>query len=109
MSTTALLTFGFLFAAGSYDCLVRNRKKDAICVNAAVCSSKQTVHFIDNSMQYATNGIYEFMPKEIVDMFHLGKLNLDKLPEVACLPMMDILDRYICSVTIMVGGWGQGF
>ena len=41
----------------------------------------------------AVAGIYEFMPQSFRDQYHKGLNSTEGLPEVACLPLMAILDR----------------
>jgi hypothetical protein len=68
--------------------LVKNRPDD-ITVHAAVCNSKQTVHFVERE---AMSGVWEFASKTFRDYWWKGvasDLN-DTIP-VECQPLRDIL------------------
>ena len=73
----------------NYRELVVNRADD-ICINLAICSQAQDVHFVDKG---GVSGIYEFMSESFQQKFHpeLLKDHADGLPIIPCHPLANVL------------------
>ena len=67
---------------GQYLKLANNRQ-NAACVNAAICSRHQTVHFAEGG---AVGGVYEFMTPEFVASWHRDA-KLENMANITCVPI----------------------
>lgn len=74
---------------------LKQNRPDDICVNLAVCSHEQTVHFVSNG-DAAVGGIYEFMPPSFRKQWHPSVTAKDvaRLPAVACQPLSSVLHKF---------------
>jgi FkbM family methyltransferase len=63
-----------------FDKLTRRRRRATICVNAAICSEKRTVHWLDNPSMGVVSGIFEFMSPAFLGSFHQGAATAVKTP-----------------------------
>jgi FkbM family methyltransferase len=81
-----------------YEKLKVNRPTD-MTVHAAVCNERKTIHYLTNHRGKggsAVDGIYEFMPQSFRDQWWHGislESGSDKVVEVECIPMSDILAK----------------
>lgn len=69
--------------------LQRNRR-ESISVHAAVCGDFRTVHWHSSGN---VGGIFEFMAEGFKAIFHKD-LKVETLPEVPCVPMQFLLDKF---------------
>lgn len=72
----------------SFPSLVRNRPND-ILIHAAICDTPTTVHFVEQKDK-AVSGIYEFMAKSFLDVWH-PSFNIDSAPRIPCFPLHSLL------------------
>lgn len=73
----------------NFESLVQNRPND-IKVHAAVCNTKQTVHFVQNG---ATSGVWEFAPDSFRKYWWNG-VDLKNTTPIQCEPLRDILSKH---------------
>jgi len=80
---------------GSFGKLTSNRP-EAVCVNAALCSSPRVVHYV-HANRPSVGGIYEFMPQSFIRQWHAGiqignmTSSSSNITPIMCLPIKTIL------------------
>lgn len=79
------------YAGGSAACSLSTIVSPANGLPPAVhCCFLRTVHWYS---AHNTGGIYEFMADSFKEMYHPDLKSAEGLPEVACVPLMYILDK----------------
>jgi len=63
-----------------FEKLKYNRRRSTVCVNAAICSEKRTVHWLDNPGLGVVSGIFEFMSPAFLETFHRNQATTVKTP-----------------------------
>ena len=73
----------------TYRLLAVNLPQD-LCVNAAICKSAQTVHFVSKGV---LSGIWELMPTAFKQRWH-PNVDVSTLTEIPCLPLGPLLSKH---------------
>jgi FkbM family methyltransferase len=76
-----------------FEKLKKNRAPEDDVFNAAVCASKQVVHFLDDGRNGATSGVVEFMTPAFAKKWHERTNSLATLTRIVCKSLSEILSE----------------